>query len=42
MKTVILLAALGAALAVSAASAQVRDAAPPLRMTLDEAVRRGL
>ena len=42
MKTVTLLAALGAALAVSGASAQVRDAAPPLRLTLDEAVRRGL
>ena len=42
MKTVTLLAALGAALAVSGASAQVRDAAPPMRLTLDEAVRRGL
>ena len=42
MKTVTLLAALGAALAVSGASAQVRDAVPPLRMTPDEAVRRGL
>lgn len=42
MKTVTLLAALCAALAVPGASAQVRDAAPPLRLTLDEAVRRGL
>ena len=42
MKTVTLLAALGAALVASGASAQMRDAAPPLRLTLDEAVRRGL
>ena len=42
MKTVTLLAALGAALAVSGASAQMRDAAPPLRLTPDEAVRRGV
>ena len=42
MKTVTLLAALGAALAVCGASAQRRDAAPALRLTPDEAVRRGL
>ena len=42
MKTVTRLAALGVWLAVAPASAQVRDAAPPLRLTLDEAVRRGL
>jgi outer membrane protein TolC len=42
MKPVTLIAALGVALAVSGGSAQVRDAAPPLRLTLDEAVRRGL
>ena len=42
MKTVTLMAALGVALAVSGASAQVRDASLLLRLTLDEAVRRGL
>jgi outer membrane protein TolC len=42
MKTVTLMAALGVALAVSGASAQVPDAARPLRLTLDEAVRIGL
>jgi len=42
MKTVTLMAALGVALAVSGTSAQVPDAALPLRLTLDEAVRRGL
>jgi outer membrane protein TolC len=36
------MAALGVALAVSGTSAQVPDAALPLRLTLDEAVRRGL
>jgi outer membrane protein len=41
MRTVTLLAALGAALSGAGASAQVRDAAP-LRLTPDDAVRRGL
>jgi outer membrane protein len=41
MKTVTLIAALGVALTAPTPSAQERDAAP-LRLTLDEAVRRGL
>lgn len=41
MKTVILIAALGVALTAPSASAQELDPAP-LRLTLDEAVRRGL
>jgi len=42
MTTVTLGAVIGVALAVSSASAQVRDAAPPLRLTLGEAIQRGL
>jgi outer membrane protein len=42
MRTVTLLAALGAALTAAGASAQVPDTTGPLRLSLDEAVRRGL
>jgi outer membrane protein TolC len=42
MRTVIFAIAAGAAFAAAGASAQERDARPPLRLTLDEAVTRGL
>jgi outer membrane protein len=42
MKTVIFATAIAAALCAAGASAQTPDAAPPLRLTLEDAVRRGL
>lgn len=42
MKTVTWLTAIGTALTVSAAFAQTRDAGIPLRLTLEDAVQRGL